>query len=269
MLTVGGALPKDNTITEGTWWAHGERPTTPEVSVEEEAAQYLGLKVGSTLAVDVQGTVVSATVRSVRKVEWNNMSTNFYMIFSPGSLEGAPFTYVATVRTTRAQDVPLLQAMVNDFPNVTGIHMGDVLDSFSRMLDRLSLAIRAVAMFSVVTGVLVMATALSATRYRRLYESVILKALGATRLTIARTFGWEYALIGGIAGIIGVGLANVLSWAVLEYLLDVRWALYPGLLLASVIATVVVTVATGFCLVHDSRSRAVGRAAARVMCRAI
>lgn len=246
VLTTLETLPKDNRLVEGTWWAPGEVPKTPEVSVEDEAARMLNLRVGSTMAVDIQGTIVTATVRSLRHVEWSNMSTNFYMIFSPGSLEGAPFTYVATVRTTRAQDAPLLQAMVTDFPNVTGIHMGDVLESFTRMLDRLALAIRAVAVFCVATGVLVMATALSATRYRRVYESVILKALGATRLTVARTFAWEYAVLGVIAGVIGIGLANVLSWAVLEYLLDVRWALYPGLLLASLLATMLVTVATGF-----------------------
>lgn len=246
VLTTLDRLPKDNRLLEGTWWAPGEVPPTPEVSVEDEAARMLNLHVGSTLAVDIQGTVVTATVRSLRQVEWNTMSTNFYMIFSPGSLDGAPFTYVATVRTTRAQDGPLLQAMVTDFPNVTGIHMGDVLDSFTRMLDRLALAIRAVAMFCVATGVLVMATALSATRYRRVYESVILKALGATRLTVARTFAWEYAVLGVIAGVIGIGLANLLSWGVLEYLLDVRWALYPRLLLAGLLGTMLVTVATGF-----------------------
>ncbi len=246
VLTTVATLPKDNEIVHGTWWAPGEQVPSPQVSVEEEAARYLGLAVGSSLAVDIQGTVVTAQVRSIRKVEWGNLSTNFYMIFSPGSLDGAPFTYVATVRTVPHQDLPLLHAMVSQFPNVTGIHMGDVLDSFTRMLDRLALAIRAVALFSVVTGVLVMATALAATRYRRLYESVILKALGATRVTIARTLAWEYAVLGVMAGVIGIALANVLSWGVLEYLLEISWGFYPGLLASSLLATVTLTVLTGF-----------------------
>lgn len=246
VLTMLDQLPKDNRVVQGKWWPPGHVLEMPQVSVEEEAAHHLGLTVGSTLAVDIQGTVVTARVSSIRKVEWNNFSTNFYMIFSPGSLEGAPFTYVATVRASQEQHAPLLQAMVADYPNVTGIHIGDVLDSFARMLDRLALAIRAVALFSVATGALVMATALSATRYRRLYESVIFKALGATRLTIARTFAWEYALLGGIAGVIGIGLANLLSWGLLEYLFDVSWSFHPRLLVASLLATVALTLITGF-----------------------
>ncbi len=246
VVTVLENLPKDNVVVSGTWWTPGEPSETPWVSIEEEAARSLGVEVGSTLSLDVQGTVVSAKVRSIRKVEWSNFSTNFYMIFSPGSLEGAPFTYVATVHTEPGQDLPLLQDMVVQFPNVTGIHIGDVLDGFARMLDRLSMAIHAVAFFSLISGVLVMATALSATRYRRLYESVILKALGATRSTIARSYASEYALLGLIAGVIGIGLANVLSWGLLEYLFDLSWSFQPSLLVASLLLTILLTVVVGF-----------------------
>ena len=97
------------------------------------------------------------------------------MILSPGSLDGAPFTYVATIRVDPDQEVPLQQAVVGAFPNVSAIHVGDVLRNFASVLDRLALAIRAVAMFCVMTGGLVMAAALAATRYRRLYESVFLR----------------------------------------------------------------------------------------------
>jgi putative ABC transport system permease protein len=246
VLTVLDTLPKDNAVTKGTWWATGQVFPNPLVSVEEEAAKHLGLDVGSTVAFEIQGATITAEVSSIRKVEWGNFSTNFYMILSPGSLEGAPFTYVATVRVPPQDEVALQQAVVARFPNVTAINIGEVLDSFARILDRLSLAIRAVALFCVAAASLVMAAALAATRYRRLYEAVVLKALGATRGVIARSFAVEYVLMGTVAGVIGIVLASSLSWAALRYVFDLPWSLESGLLLTGLFGTIALTLAIGF-----------------------
>ena len=246
VLTFLDQLPKDNQLVKGEWWKPGQVFSTPQVSVEEEAATHLGLTIGSTVEFDIQGAAVSAEVSSIRKVEWGNFSTNFYMILSPGAIEGAPFTYVATVRVSPQEEVPLQQAVVVSFPNVSAIHVGDVLDGFARVLDRLSLAIRAVALFCVAAGGLVMAAALAATRYRRLYESVILKALGATRGLIARAFAIEYVLLGAVAGLIGLSLGSVLSWAVLRYVFDLPWSIHPRVLGIGLLLTMVLTLIVGF-----------------------
>lgn len=246
VLTFLDTLPKDNRIVKGAWWSPGQDFATPVVSVEEEAAHALGLDLGQTLTLDIQGARLVATVGSIRKVEWGNFSTNFYLILSPGSLDGAPLTYVATVRVPPEDELPLQQAVVSGFPNVTAINIGDVLESYARMLDRLSLAIRAVALFCVVTGGLVMGAALAATRYRRLYESVILKALGATRHMIALSFAIEYALLGLVGGGIGIGLASALSWGILTFLFELPWGLHPSILLAGMSLTIGLTLAVGF-----------------------
>jgi putative ABC transport system permease protein len=203
------------------------------------------VEVGSSLELDIQGATILAEVSSIRKVDWGNFSTNFYMVLSPGSLDGAPVTYVATVHVDPEQEVPLQQAVVAVFPNVTAIHVGDVLRSFANVLDRLALAIRAVALFAIMTGALVMAAALAATRYRRLYESIILKAVGATRGFIARTFAAEYALLGFIAGIVAVCLASALSWVLLTHVLELTWSLDPTVLLTALGGTVVLTLLVG------------------------
>jgi putative ABC transport system permease protein len=246
VLTFLNRLPKDNVVVQGEWWQPGQHFPRPLVSVEEEAAKNLGLKIGSTVDLDIQGSVLSATVSSIRRVDWGNFSTNFYMIVSPGALEGAPFTYVATVRVPPSDEVSLQQAVVAAFPNVTALNIGDVLDSFTRVLDRLALAVRAVALFGILAGALVMATALTATRYRRLYESIILKALGATRGVIARSFAAEYVIIGAIAGIIGMVLASALSWAVLYFILELPWSIRPSILATGLVLTVILTVSVGF-----------------------
>jgi putative ABC transport system permease protein len=245
VLTFLDQLPKGNEIVRGAWWQPGQRVDTPQVSVEEEAAQSLGVEVGSHIDLDIQGATIRAEVSSIRKVDWGNFSTNFYMILSPGSLDGAPVTYVATIHVDSDQEVPLQQAVVAAFPNVSAIHVGDVLRNFANVLDRLALAIRSVALFCVVTGALVMAAALAATRYRRLYESVILKAVGATRGLIARTFAAEYALLGCIGGIMAVGLSSALSWLVLTHVFDLAWSLHPVVLFSGVACTVLLTLLVG------------------------
>ncbi len=246
VLTFMEHLPKDNSLVKGRWWPQNPTPGTPLVSVEEEAARNLGLDVGSRVTLDIQGALVTAEVSSIRKVTWGNFSTNFYLILSPGSLDGAPMTYVATVTLPPQEEVPLQQAVVAAFPNVTAIHVGDVLASFTRMLDRLSLAIRAVALFCIVAAGLVMGAALAVTRYRRLYESVILKALGATRGLVAQAFATEYLLLGLVAGSVGLLLACALSWAILHFVFELTWTVQPTVLTVGLAGTALLTVAIGF-----------------------
>ncbi len=246
VLTFQKELPKDNIMTKGQWWDGGASSGEPRVSVEEEAARRLGLDLGSTVEFDIQGAKVSGRVASIRKVEWGNMSTNFYFIFEPGALDGAPLTYVATARVDATEEVPLQRAVVAAFPNVSAINIRAVLDSVARVVDRISLVIRFMAGLSILAGSVVLAGALAATRFRRIYEAMILKAVGATRGTVAGTFVVEYALLGAAAGVIGTGLAVALAWGVGHWILDVKWLFQPAALAWGIGATVAGTILVGF-----------------------
>mgnify|MGYP001585873275 FL=1 len=246
VLTFQQELPKENVVTKGRWWDGTGPPGQVRVSVEEEAAHRLGLDLGSTVEFDIQGARVFATVASIRKVEWGNMSTNFYFIFEPGALEGAPMTYVATARVNPTEEVPLQRAVVAAFPNVSAINIRDVLDSVARVVDRISLVIRFMAGLSMLAGSVVLAGALAATRFRRIYEAMILKAVGATRGTVAGAFAVEYALLGAAAGVIGTGLAVALAWGVGRWILDVKWLFQPAALAWGIAATMAGTILVGF-----------------------
>ncbi len=246
VLTFQKELPKENVVTKGRWWDGSGPPGRVRVSVEEEAAHRLGLDLGSTVEFDIQGAMVSGTVASIRKVEWGNMSTNFYFIFEPGALDGAPMTYVATARVDPTEEVPLQRAVVAAFPNVSAINIRDVLDSVARVVDRISLVIRFMAGLSILAGSVVLAGALAATRFRRLYEAMILKAVGATRGTVAGTFAVEYALLGAAAGVVGTGLAAALAWGVGRWILDVKWLFQPAALAWGIAATMAGTILVGF-----------------------
>ena len=246
VLTFLNELPKGNAITKGQWWEGGGSSGLPRVSVEEEAARRLGLDLGSTVEFDIQGAKVSGRIASIRKVEWGNMSTNFYFIFEPGALEGAPMTYVATTRVAPQEEVSLQRATVAAFPNVSAINIRAVLDSVAQVVDRISLVIRFMAALSILAGAVVLAGALAATRFRRIYEAMIFKAVGGTRRILAATFAVEYALLGAAAGVIGAGLATGLAWGVEHWILDVKWLFQPVALVWGIGATIAGTVLVGF-----------------------
>ena len=195
-------------MTQGRWWADtqiqnsaNDTPTPkhlPLVSVEEDAAKNLGLSIGSTLTLNIQGVPFIAKVSSLRKVDWGSFSMNFFMIVEPGSLEGAPITYIATAKVLKNVEIPLQQAIVSIMPNVTAIHVGDVLDNIAKIFRQLAMGIQALALLCLITGAVVMIAAISINRYRRLHELAILKALGGSRGLLLFALGTEFGLIGGL-----------------------------------------------------------------------
>jgi putative ABC transport system permease protein len=244
VLTWAAEPPAGNVITRGRWWAAGAGP--PRVSVEDAMARQLGIDVGSRLTFDVQGVPIETEVTSLRKVDWQSLTMNFFVVVSPGALDGAPATFVATARTPAATEPALQSAVVGAFPNVTAIPVRDVLERVGVVLGDIAVAIRVIALFTVGTGLVVMAGSLTATRYQRLYESVVLRTLGATRGAVARAFAVEYGCLGAAAGLGGTALAAALAWVVLRFVLDTPWRFEPLAMLAGVALTVVLSVAIGF-----------------------
>jgi putative ABC transport system permease protein len=246
VLTWASAPPGHNSVIAGRWWTPEEAAREPLISVEEELAKQLAVGIGGTLTFDVQGVPVTARVVNLRRVDWQSFGSNFFVIFSPGALDGAPSTFIATARVPEDREDRVQSAVVAAFPNITAIPVREVLTRVTSVLDQIALAMRMVAGFSIVSGLVVMAGALAITRYQRLYQSVILKALGATRGLVARAFAVEYLLLGAGAGLCGTALAAALAWAVLRFALDVRWAWAPGTLVLGVAAAIALAVAVGF-----------------------
>jgi len=246
VLTWATTLPPQNTVVSGHWWTPAEAAREPLISVEDEIARQIGVGLGDTLTFDVQGVPVGARVASLRHVDWRSLTSNFFVIFSPGVLEGAPVTYIATVHAAPTQEARLQSAVVAALPNVTAIPVREVLERVSAVVDQIALAVRLVAAFSVGAGLVVMAGALAITRQQRLYQSVILKTLGATRGFVSRVFAVEYALLGAAAGVAGSALAAVLAWAVLRFVFELPPAWSPAVLLAGVAGAAALAVVVGF-----------------------
>jgi putative ABC transport system permease protein len=246
VLTWAAQAPPENPVVAGRWWTSEEAAREPLISVEEEIAKNLGVTIGGSLSFDIQGVTVTARVANLRRVEWQTFNTNFFVIFSQGALDGAPTTWLATARVPPADELAVQSAVTAAFPNVTAIPIREVLERIAGVLDQIALAIRLLAGVSIATGLIVTAGALGVSRHQRLYQSVILKALGATRGLVARVFAVEYALLGTAAGLGGTALAAALAWGVLHWALDVRWGGSPGTIAWGIAASAALALGVGF-----------------------
>jgi putative ABC transport system permease protein len=245
VLTFADERPTGTVLTRGRWWTPGDRGRA-WISVEAEAARVLGVDLGGTLTFDIQGLEVTAEVLSLRKVDWQTLGANFFVIFSPGPLDGAPFAYLGTARVPPEADNTVQERVAAGFPNVTVIPVRDVLQRVTGVLDRIAVAVRLVALFVLGAGLTVMAEALAQSRAQRLYESVLLRTLGATRGRVARAFAVEYGCLGLVAGLGGALTGALTAWIVLRFVLDVPPTLDAAPVAAALLASVALAVGVGF-----------------------
>ncbi len=241
---MAGPPPKDNEIIEGQWWDE-ERTKNAEVSLEQDAAKRLNAKIGSQLTIEIQGIPVSAKVTSIRNVNWRNMRTNFYMIFSPGALAEAPLTYVATVHVPDEKELQLQHAVVKALPNITAISTRDIVNTIESTVSKLTTLVDFMSGFAIAAGLFILSGSIASTKYRRLRESAVLKILGAKRKMVASILGFEYATLGIIAALVGILLAQGFSWAIMKYMMKSTWHWQPEILAWAFCFGVLLTVITG------------------------
>jgi putative ABC transport system permease protein len=244
MTYMSGSPPKDNEIIEGQWWDE-ERAKNAEVSLEQDAAKRLNAKIGSQLTIEIQGISVSAKVTSIRTVNWRNMRTNFYMIFSPGALADAPLTYVATVHVPDEKELQLQHAVVKALPNITALSTRDIVNTIESTVSKLKTLVDFMSGFAIAAGLFILSGSIASTKYRRLRESAVLKILGAKRKMVASILGFEYAALGIIAALVGILLAQGFSWAIMKYMIKSAWHWQPEILAWAFCFGVLLTVITG------------------------
>lgn len=225
-LTYSATLPNGSTLTAGSWWP-ANYAGSPQVSVEQEVATTLGLTIGDTLSVNVLGVEVQAKVASFRTVEWDNFGLNYVLVFSPGSFDAAPHNMVATVAVSPAAEASLARSIPRAFPSASLIAVRDVIGQVTTLLTQMSQAIAAAASIAILAGIAVLIGAIAASRERRVYDSVILKLLGATRGQILAAQGLEYAVLAMILAALALALGLAAGWFVVVKLFDFSFAPDP------------------------------------------
>jgi putative ABC transport system permease protein len=209
-LTWARALRDDNRLVSGNWWAEGDGGGA-RVSVEQEYAERLGLKLGDTVTYDVAGEPVSATVTSLRDVRWDSFQPNFFMVFSPGVLDDVTGTLITSVHV-KPEQRPALVDLVRQFPEVTIIDLDALLSQVRDVMDKAALAVQYVFLFTLVAGLMVLLAAVQATRDERRYESAMLRTLGASRRVVFQGVAAEFTALGLLAGLLAAFGATVVGY---------------------------------------------------------
>lgn len=243
-ITWAAAAPAHNPIVKGEWWPDDYRGDML-VSLDEHIANGLNLDIGDTITVNVLGRAFTATVANTRQIDWQRLAINFVMVFSPGILESAPRMHIAIVYADPAAEDALERDVTNRFANITSIRVRAAIETVATLVGNVGAAVRLTTLITLVSGVLVLAGAIAAGRRRRIYDSVVLKVLGATRRDIVTAYILEYGLLGLVTAVIAAIVGSVTGWAVVTWLLGIDWAPEPVAVIVTAAIGTLITVGAG------------------------
>jgi len=244
-LTYATTPPDGTRITSGAWWPADYRGK-PLVSFDAALAAGWGVKVGDTIRVNVLGREIDLTVASLRDISWRSLGINFALVVSPGLLEGAPHTHIATVRAAPAVHGGLLRTVGDALPNVTGIRVEDVLSSVAQIINQLAVALTATGGITLVSGMLVLAGAVAAGQARRIREAVLLKTLGASRAQVRAAWLVEFGAIGLTAGLVAALVGSAAAWGVVRFVIRGEFVFLPGRVAVTIIVALALLLASGY-----------------------
>ena len=245
--TYRDSLVSTEEIIAGKWIPRVENVNdTVPVSLEEGIAADLGVNIDDELVIDVQGVPIPARVASIRKVNWQRVQPNFFVLFPAGILEEAPQFFVLVTRAASQQvSAQVQQSIVRDFPNVSAIDLELVLRTAESILSKISFVIRFMALFSILTGFVVLIAAVMTSRFQRIRESVLLRTLGAKRRQISQILALEYFYLGSLAALTGLILSVGSGWALATFVFDAAFVPPTWSLVGSVALVVLLTIALG------------------------
>lgn len=244
-FTYETVLPAHSEITSGEWWP-ADYKGPPLVSVVEDVERGFGVKPGDSITVNILGRDITATIANTRSVNWMNMTINFAITFAPGTLEAAPHSWLATVVADPDQETSIQRTIGGAFPNISMIRLSDAVNSIGEILGNMATAVRATALVAVITGILVLAGSLAASRMQRIYDVVILKVLGIRNSTLIQGFFFEFCLLGFCAGILSMVFGMAASWTVMVILMELKWTFYAIPSFLTLLGGIALTVIIGW-----------------------
>ena len=243
-LTWAETLSSSNEIVKGEWWP-ADYDGEPLVSLEEEAATELGVDLGDRLQFLVAGQEIALTVSSFRTINWDSFQPNFFMVLSPGALDGYPSTFVASLKIEE-QRKDVLLSLVRKHPTVSIIDIDTILEQVKSIIDKASLAVQAVFVFTLAAGIAVLFAAVQSTIDERRFESALLRALGVRRRTVLSGVLTEFAALGFAAGLLASAGASILAAIVAIQLFELDYTFNLTLWVAGLLGGVLLVCISGF-----------------------
>lgn len=221
-LTWAEHLAADNQLVAGQWWDSLPASDAHRVSIEEELAQSLKVELGDQLSFVIGGATLEAEVTSIRSVNWDNFTPNFYMVFSPGALNAAPTTLLTSFHLP-ADQRDQLRTLTRAFPAMTLLEVEAILEQLRNILAQVTLAVEYVLIFVLLAGFTVLFASLQSTLDSRLYEGALLRTLGARRDLLRKANRLEFSLLGALAGLLAIVAAELITWLLYRFALNLDW----------------------------------------------
>jgi putative ABC transport system permease protein len=223
--TYRDSLLESEELVKGEWIGNAEQMQEPfPISIEEDQRDNLALDVGDTLTWNVQGIPIQTYVASTRTVKWDTPQPNFFVVFPAGVLESAPQFFATTINTTsREASLTLQQDIVRDYPNVSAIDVGLVIETVRNFIDKVTFVIQFIGLFSIITGLIVLAGSAATSRFQRIREAVLLRTLGASKKQVIKIQVIEYVLLGVMASITGLILSLGASTLIAYFYFDIEF----------------------------------------------
>jgi len=243
-ITYAATPPKDTDITEGKWWAPDYRGPAL-VSFDARLADGMHLRLGDRMTLNVLGREIEGRIANFREVDFSNGRQNFVLILSPGLIDKAPHSFLATVQVPPRDEERMYRAVTDRFPNISTVRVKDALAQVNGLLQDLGDGVRAASLVTILAGLLVLAGAIAAGQRARLYDSTVLKVLGATRAHIAGIYALEYGLLGGITGALALAAGTLAAWLIARSVFNVPFVFDPGAALITVLGGAATTLLFG------------------------
>lgn len=243
-LSFAAKLSDSNEIVDGEFWPE-DYDGPPLISVEEDAAAETGLNLGDKIIFMIAGAEIELTVASIRRVNWDSFQPNFFMLLSPGALDKMPTTYISALRLAD-ENQPLLISLVRKHPSISVIDIDAILQQVRGIIDKASMAVQAVFLFTLAAGIAVLFAAVQSTIDERRFESAMLRALGAQKRTVFAGVMTEFAALGLAAGVLASAGASILAAIVAIRLFELPYVFNPWLWVSGIVAGVLIVCASGF-----------------------
>ena len=247
-LTWNEAVQPGTKVVSGQWWSSGER--RPLLAISQEQADWLGAKLGSEIIFVAQNQRIEATVVALTKDDGQHLFGRAQFTLPKAVLDGLPVVWSGGIHVEPARVGELQRALYAAYPTVTAINVSQTLETVRSYILQITYVIQFLAAFSIFAGVVILASSIAGTKYRRTREVVVLKTLGATRGRITTIFSIEFAVLGLVAGGVGIGFANLIVRLLLHRVFNVAYAAHWGLNLAALAAVAALTVVTGWLASH-------------------
>ena len=223
-LSYADSLPSTNRVTAGRFWGPGG-DAGDGLSMEDGIAESLKLKLGDELTFDIAGAPVSARITSLRKVDWDSFRPNFFTLFPPGALDGMPTSYIGAVRLPEGPSSGAwVSALLQQYPNVLAIDVGEVIRQIQSIMDQVSRAVEFVFLFTLLGGLLVLQAAIAATQDERRFDAAVLRTLGASSTQLSAAQVAEFLVLGALAGVLAAAGATATGWVLADRVFQIPYS---------------------------------------------